>query len=419
MPLRSPSAAASRPARPAPPALLAAFVLAGIATTLLGPLLPWLGARWGLGSARLGGFFLAQFLASMLGVVVSGWLLPRGRFRLALAGGLALLAAGLATVVIPYPADLVSVAVYGVGLGLIIPAANLRVASDAGPNSAAALNTLNLAWGLGAIASPVLVAAALALGRPSLVLAAFAALPAALALAFALRATVAAPPSPAQARENPPVKAARAPRSWLLLALLLFLYVGCENTVGGWISSWARLFPIASVAWLWPVGFFWAGLLGGRALAPWPLRRIPAARWARWMLVVAFAGQWLLLFPTRFAIASLPVLCCGAALAGLGLAVVFPTLLSFLSPPRADSSPPRAADPLLFVPAGLGGAVLPWLAGEAARRLAAPRAAFVLAAAAIAVLWLLLPAAAAATRPAARPAPSPPGARERRNAAAG
>src|SRR5204862_377197 len=46
------------------------------------------------------------------------------------------------------------------GLGIGIPATNLWIAETSGANRAAALNLINLAWGIGAVALPAVVAIA-------------------------------------------------------------------------------------------------------------------------------------------------------------------------------------------------------------------------------------------------------------------
>ncbi len=48
-----------------------AFLPTGILTTLLGPMLPILIARWGLSDQQAGNLFLVQFLASLAGVQIS------------------------------------------------------------------------------------------------------------------------------------------------------------------------------------------------------------------------------------------------------------------------------------------------------------------------------------------------------------
>ena len=49
-----------------------AFVLTGVVTTFLGPLLPALALRWRLVDAQTGSFFAAQFTASIVGAGVTG-----------------------------------------------------------------------------------------------------------------------------------------------------------------------------------------------------------------------------------------------------------------------------------------------------------------------------------------------------------
>ena len=71
------------------------FVLMGIVTTLLGPMLPILIGRWTLSDQRAGLFFSAQFCGSMLGVSSLGPLLRRG-YRHTLVCGFSLIAAGVA-----------------------------------------------------------------------------------------------------------------------------------------------------------------------------------------------------------------------------------------------------------------------------------------------------------------------------------
>jgi len=55
-----------------------AFFPTGILSTLLGPMLPILIARWTLNDTQAGNLFLVQFLAMMVGVQLSGVMLARG-----------------------------------------------------------------------------------------------------------------------------------------------------------------------------------------------------------------------------------------------------------------------------------------------------------------------------------------------------
>ncbi|MGB9239345.1 MAG: hypothetical protein WCC19_11095 [Terriglobales bacterium] len=74
-----------------------AFLPTGILTTLLGPMLPILIARWAMNDTQAGNLFLVQFLAALVGVQLSGALLTRFGFRPAFLSGLLLMAWGAAT----------------------------------------------------------------------------------------------------------------------------------------------------------------------------------------------------------------------------------------------------------------------------------------------------------------------------------
>src|SRR5271157_2742184 len=60
---------------------IAFFLPTGILTTLLGPMLPILIARWAMNDTQAGNLFLVQFLAMLMGVQLSGVLLARWGFR--------------------------------------------------------------------------------------------------------------------------------------------------------------------------------------------------------------------------------------------------------------------------------------------------------------------------------------------------
>ncbi|HZT73321.1 MAG TPA: MFS transporter [Terriglobales bacterium] len=384
-------------------ALLAAFVLAGVATTLAGPLLPWFAARWGLQDRQLGAFFVVQFLASLGGVLLSGLLLPRGRFRLLLVSGLLLLAGGVSALALDTMAvALGAVGCYGLGLGLVIPTGNLLTARQAAPDSAAALNLLNFAWGVGAVASSGLVALALRQPHPGAVLVAFGG-----ACGLAAAAAWAGHPAGGATFDLPsPRRARRRSGAWLALALLFFLYVGVENVIGGWIAALARRMGLGGALWLLPAALFWAGLLGGRVTAPLVLRRIPSLRLARWAMALALGGMAALagLFAARAAggrASSALWIDASAFLCGAGLSVVFPEIVSLLSPGRPEARPPAMAEPLLFVPAALGGAVLPWLFGAISQQTGGPLVALVVPIAGGLGIFFALPACARRRRAAA------------------
>ena len=127
-------------------ALYAGFVVAGVATTVIGPLLPVLIARWTLNDQRAGLFFTAQFCGSMAGVASLTWMLKRG-YRSTFVCGFLLIACGVAGLSLSqYIFALASAAVFGFGLGQSLSATNLWVAEVA-RDRVAALSILNFMWG--------------------------------------------------------------------------------------------------------------------------------------------------------------------------------------------------------------------------------------------------------------------------------
>jgi FHS family glucose/mannose:H+ symporter-like MFS transporter len=334
------------------------FVLTGVVMTMLGPLLPLLSARWLLNDAQAGYLFIAQFATSMLGMLMSGVLVQRIGYRRTLIAGLILMAAGM---VLLGKADwilgLAAVAVYGIGFGMTTPAANLLIANANPDHRASALNLLNSSWGVGAMGCPLLVAAA---QRSQAVPAFLYAMAVALLVLAACLGKVRFMADDERARAEPvPAATANVARthSVPLVAALFFIYVGTENSVGGWVASYARRMDFGSRAfWATTPSFFWGALLVGRVLAPILLRRMKETTVASLGLALAAAGIAMLL-----AAQTMSAIVVGATMAGLGLASVFPISISMLSRWFGDAA--TRVSGTVFSGGNLGGAVLPWLVG--------------------------------------------------------
>src|SRR4051812_23998271 len=136
--------------------LLVGIGVTGIATVILGAALPLLQLRYGVSEAELGRLIAAQFAGGALAATMS---LKRPRFSI-IAGfqfiAIGIAAAGFAS----WRFAPLAVLCYGVGLGLVIPAGNMAVALARENTRGASLNVLNLAWGLGAAATPLFLLAA-------------------------------------------------------------------------------------------------------------------------------------------------------------------------------------------------------------------------------------------------------------------
>jgi MFS family permease len=117
---------ATRRARPSILDLNAGFALAGMATTLLGPVVPGLAERWHLSDATVATLFTTQWICSTSLTLLSSVLVVRFDAARVILAGYALAAAGvLALAVAPWPWTLVATGLYGCGLGLVLPTTNL------------------------------------------------------------------------------------------------------------------------------------------------------------------------------------------------------------------------------------------------------------------------------------------------------
>src|ERR1700741_4748365 len=142
--------------------LFAGFALSGIATTIIGPMLPIFIRRWSLDDGQAGLFPTIQFLAALGGTLASSAIAAWRGYRPALVAGYALMGGGLASLNAgSHAVALAATAAFGLGYGLITPGTNLFVAELGGAKNASLLSQLNFAWGAGAMACSPLIALAL------------------------------------------------------------------------------------------------------------------------------------------------------------------------------------------------------------------------------------------------------------------
>jgi MFS transporter, FHS family, glucose/mannose:H+ symporter len=340
-------------------AAYASFVPIGIATVLLGPMLPTLSARWSLNYSQAGALFTAQYLASTLAVALSGVLVSKWGFRFAINAGLLLMSAALALLLSgPKIMGVLCIAGSGAGMGLAVPAANLLVAEVNPGRRSAKLNLLNFCWSAGAVACPFLVAAAAKTHRIPLFLAAVAGFSVLVTIGIAAMPSSIVEPFTTKDVGNKNGPAMEWKRNVLIaLAALFFLYVGVENGFGGWIASYAKsLRTLTPPLALMSPSFFYGALMLGRWLAPLLLRLIDELRLAQAGLLLACAGMAALICSQglRGVVAS-------ACLAGLGLSCVYPITISLLS--REFGSVAARVGSVMFTMSNIGGATMPWTMG--------------------------------------------------------
>jgi fucose permease len=359
------------------------FFVAGIATVMLGPLLPSLIARWHIQDAQAGTLFTASFAGQLCGA----WIATHN-LRASVLYGAFVTAIGCAFMAAAdFEAARIALFCIGLGLGAGLTAGNVIVGTVLPMACTRLLALLNVAWGAGAIACTLLVRACGAerVHIFFLVLSGCLALGAIFALAIPRTRsnTVSAPvllEPPTHNRLPLPVL------PLLMFAAAVILYVGIENTLGGWLPSYAvRVAPtlLASSIAL----YFWGAEVGGRLLLAALTNLFGEAALYRVSVATLLLTTGTLIFATRLGAGGIITL---TVLSGLALAPVYPLILSFLLA-RTGNHPKLGP---LFASASLGGAALPWLTGYVSLRFHDLRGGFVVPVTGAVILLILSPAIA-------------------------
>jgi FHS family glucose/mannose:H+ symporter-like MFS transporter len=329
------------------------FLAAGIATVMLGPLLPALIQRWHIQDAQAGTLFTANFAGQFCGA----WFATRN-LRASILFGSAISAAGCAAMAwVGFGPAHIALFCIGLGLGAGLTAGNV-IAGTAVPAARARLIALlNVAWGLGAIACPVLVHLSSVGGIGDF----FFATAAFLAITSLVSIAIPTPTQPAEliGEYSPPAERSSHPRMPLpalplfIFGAAIFLYIGVENSLGGWLPSYAvRTNPglhASSIAI-----YFWIAELTGRILVTALMTLLGEAVLYRICLALLIATQVLLCAAAHISATGI------IALTVLGaFAPLYPLIMSFLLARTGNHARLGA----LFATASFGGATLPWLTG--------------------------------------------------------
>lgn len=267
------------------------FIVAGMATVLLGAILPVLSARWALTDLQAGSLFAAQFTASAFGAILASHFRHRSLVfgYAAVAVGLAALALGNYTVV------LIAFALLGMGLGSATTATNLTFGTQHPGERGALLARVNLFWGIGAVSCPPFVAVAV---RPEMLRILLLALSLAALAVFATFALLLRLRNRSHQDELRDTGREPGLMIFLLFSVLLFLYVGGETSISGWIATYAHRFGNLSPAHssLF-VSAFWLCIVVGRGVIPLLVRFIPEFKMLISGVVAALLGISIPAFP--------------------------------------------------------------------------------------------------------------------------
>ena len=331
------------------------FVLTGLGTALLGPILPLLTRQWHLQDAQSGLLLLAQFCGSFTGgVSVSRDL------RRSLLVGFTAAAMGFGGFAVAPGLWLACLGLFvgGYGLGQTITATNILAGRRYTEHRGSALALLNFSWSFGAMLSPLLAAWLLPRFALRGMLECFAGLFVVAALGMTMEGW-GAPEEIGMATVSAGGKGL-ARGVFVYFAGLLFLYGGVETCMSGWLTTYALRYGDKTLALSeYTTLLLWMALTVGRAGSSVLMLRIGEKTVQRWGLALA------VVFTAGLATAHSSMgIAVFAVLLGLSLAPFFPATFALL---MAERPAARQAGIVLAV-SGLGAAALPWLMGVVSTR---------------------------------------------------
>lgn len=337
--------------------LHAGFFASGIATVLIGQVLPILAARFSLNDQQSGNFFPAQFAGSLIGTFLTNRFGKRHRFLaatylgcFAMAGGLLLLNLG------SFELCLLGFLVNGIGIGLTLPSINMLILELSPNRAATALSVLNFFWGFGAILSKPFIdtfGSGLSILLPTSVLAAVLA---SIGILLLLSPGGIEPrPSESVGDESEAQPIWTNPVAWMI-AGFNFVHVGFESAIGGWLATYTQRVAQGEPVAFQPIVIYFVFFVIGRGTAPVFFRFLDENKMLALCLVVVLAGMIVILGAGTVAMLGV-----GAAIAGFGTAAVFPTNMSRFTQTFGPTASRRAMP--FFICGTLGAAFTTWFIG--------------------------------------------------------
>ena len=335
------------------------FFLSGIATVLIGQLLPVIAKHFTLADLQLSFLFPSQFAGSLVGTFWTSWFARRSNYIVAsMFGGFAMAGGALLMNVDSFAVCLAGFFILGMGIGMTLPAINMMIVEINPERTGPALNILNFCWGLGAIICKPFVdlfSTESQLGWTTVILAA-PLLIATISLWLAAGESRNQPPTTINNSGNDYVPIWQTPIAWAI-ALFNFIHVGFESGMGGWLTTYTgRIEGTPLLPGMSPTLLYFLFFVIGRGVAPVFFRFLDENRMLLLGLFIVLGGM-----AYGLSTKSVAALSIGSAIAGFGTSWIFPTNVSRFSHIFGPGSTRRATP--LFIFGTLGSALITWLIG--------------------------------------------------------
>ena len=338
--------------------LHAGFFVSGIATVIIGQLLPILKQKFELNDEQLGNFFPAQFAGSLIGTFLTNWFGKRNKFLTASLLGSFLM--GIGILILNFGSlefCLFGFFINGLGIGLTLPSINMLILELNPTRPAAALSVLNFFWGVGAITSQPFVdffAHGTNIFAPTVSLS-IALFVICLSLLLLPKGIEQKPAAGDENTEDFSMPIWTHPIAWAIAAFN-FIHVGFESAMGGWLKTYTQRIDTDVTNLLPPIFLFFVFFVVGRGVAPVFFRFLNENRMLILSLLTVLLGMGILLSAK-----SVWLLSIGASIAGFGTSSIFPTNMSRFTKTFGPSASRRATP--FFICGTLGAAFTTWFIG--------------------------------------------------------
>ena len=344
--------------------LHAGFFVSGIATVIIGQVLPILAQKFSLNDEQSGNFFPVQFAGSLIGTFLTNWLGKRNKFLTASLLGCFLMATGILMLnVNSLEICLFGFFINGLGIGLTLPSINMLILELNPLRAAAALSVVNFFWGVGAIISQPFVdffAQGTNIFAPTLMLA-IALFVISILLFLMPRGIEQQPVSSDENTADFSIPIWTHPIAWAIAAFN-FIHVGFESAMGGWLKTYTqRIEESTAIILLSPIFLYFVFFVVGRGVAPIFFRFMNENKMLILSLLTILLGMLILLSAKNVWLLSV-----GASIAGFGTSSVFPTNMSRFTKTFGASASRRATP--FFICGTLGAAFTTWFIGFISNR---------------------------------------------------
>jgi MFS transporter, FHS family, Na+ dependent glucose transporter 1 len=244
----------------------AIFLVFGIITAGLGPILPELATQTGSTISAVGGVFTAIFLGALISQLISGFLVDHFGYKKVLFISMFILATGTIGFSISRSIwwMLAITFVAGLGHGAVDLTTNVMVSNAFPHKNASYMNLLHFFFGAGAFIGPACISLTLTNWNNGIMVLWIAAATIAILAFFVLLLKPVQTTHSSEPNQPSGTHVYRSLSLWMFGGLLL-LYVGVENGIGGWATTYMNVTTgmVIKSAALVSSGF-WGALTVGR-----------------------------------------------------------------------------------------------------------------------------------------------------------